>query len=338
MKLRELALARTGIGDHIRAGLELRHARVSGGRRAEGRDVAGRARADWQGEHGDQLKASFTIRDGQPVVHELAARKSGGSWITLGRDAVPEFDVVSGKRRLSEQQMGPLRELKVSFTPEVVEREKWNAFWDSPLMVPGRKGTNMDLPRHAEEIHRAKASFHATGCKVKTEGARIEVSFPGVDMGIFSGQLQYTVYRGTNLLRQEVIAKTDEPSVAYKYNGGLKGFTIGNNTRVVWRDMARAWQQYEFGGTVNQDKVGLRARNRLGILEAGGGLAGVSAAVAQIFLRARDRDQSRLRLLPQGQRHVLRDRRAAAGARRRAEAMGRFRRGVEPPGRRIARG
>ena len=44
--------------------------------------------------------------------------------------------------------------------------------------------------------------------------------------GIFSGSLRYTVYHGTNLLRQEAIASTNEPSVAYKYVAGLKGFAI----------------------------------------------------------------------------------------------------------------
>ena len=63
---------------------------------------------------------------------------------------------------------------------------------------------------------------------MKTEGARIEVLFPGFDAGIFSGALQYTVYRGTNLLRQEIIAKTNELSAAYKYVSGLKGFAIGD--------------------------------------------------------------------------------------------------------------
>ena len=106
---------------------------------------------------------------------------------------------------------------------------------------------------------------------MKTDGARIEVTFPGVDAGIFSGSLQYTVYRGTNLLRQEVVAKTTEPSVAYKYVGGLKGFGIARRHALVWRDTARGWQHYAFGGAVNQDPVGLRARNRLAILEANGG-------------------------------------------------------------------
>src|SRR5207244_1796807 len=134
-----------------------------------------------------------------------------------------EFEVTSGKRRLSEQQMAPLRKLGVAFTPEVVDREKWFAFWDAPLMIPGSGNTSMDLPRKPEEIRRAWAKFHASTCSVKTDGARIEVEFAGVDLGIFSGSLRYTVYRGTNLLRQETIAKTDEPSVAYKYVAGLKG-------------------------------------------------------------------------------------------------------------------
>jgi hypothetical protein len=30
-------------------------------------------------------------------------------------------------------------------------------------------------------------------------------------MGIFSGRLQFTVCKGTDLLRQEAIARTDEP-------------------------------------------------------------------------------------------------------------------------------
>jgi len=53
---------------------------------------------------------------------------------------------------------------------------------------------------------------------VDTDGARLEANFPGVTLGIFTGGLRYTVYRGTNLLRQEVIAKTDEPSVPTSFS------------------------------------------------------------------------------------------------------------------------
>jgi hypothetical protein len=225
----------------------------------------------WLGERGEQLRASFLLRGGKPLVHDIAARKTSGKWIVLGRDLSPEFQVTTGVRRLSEQQMAPLRELNIALTPDVVEREKWNAFWDAPLSVPGRSGTNLDLPRKPSEIRRAAATYNASSCQVKTDGARLEISFDGLRMGIFTGRLQFTVYRGSNLLRQEAIARTEEPSVAYKYVAGLKGFAIDAGTRVVWRDVARAWQQYQFGGAVNQDNVGLKARNRVAILETGNG-------------------------------------------------------------------
>jgi hypothetical protein len=127
------------------------------------------------------------------------------------------------------------------------------------------------MPRKAEEIRRGDSKFNTDSCSVKTDGARIEVVFPGLELGIFSGRLQYTVYRGTNLLRQEAIAKTEEPSVAYNYRGGLKGFSITPETKVIWRDVARAWQKYAFGGANNDDPVALRARNRLAIVENGTG-------------------------------------------------------------------
>ena len=225
----------------------------------------------WRGAPGQELRAAFTTRQGQPLITELAAHKTGGNWIVLGRNLTPEFEVTSGIRRLSEQQMAPLRALGIQLTPQVVEREKWNAFWDAPLMIPGSPKTNLDLPRKPEEIRRAWAAYQASSCTVKTDGARVEVEFPGLSLGIFSGSLRYTAYRGTNLLRQEAIASTQEPSVAYKYVGGLKGLAIANDTRVVWRDVARQWQEYRLGAAVNRDPVALKARNRLGIVETGGG-------------------------------------------------------------------
>src|SRR5881296_1919002 len=132
-------------------------------------------RLSWQGERREELRAAFGIDGGTPVVRELAARKQGGQWAVLGRDLKPEFQVTSGIRRITQQQLEPLRALKVEITPEVIEREKWNAFWDAPLSVPGSARTNPDLPRKPEEIRRAMATYSATGCKVKTDGARLEV-------------------------------------------------------------------------------------------------------------------------------------------------------------------
>lgn len=227
----------------------------------------------WDGENGQRLRARIAVRDGTPVIRELDARRNAAApWIILGRDLVPEYDVVSGRRRLSEQQMAPLRKLNIKLTPDVVEHEQWSAFWDAPLNVPGNPTGSIDMPRKAEEIRRGKAEYHASTCEARTDDARLELTFPNsVALGIFSGGLRYTVYRGSNLLRQELIASTNEPSVAYKYNGGLKGFTVDVHTRLLWRDVAQQWQQIRLGGPVNQDDVALVARNRLAILETGGG-------------------------------------------------------------------
>jgi hypothetical protein len=232
----------------------------------------------WAGAEGSEVRMRLGIDGGEPVIRELAVQRRGGQWATLGRNLRPEFDVTTGRRRIGTDQLNPYRELGIPITKELIEREKWNAFWDAPLNVPGMAlGPNgaeleklLDLPRKPEEITRATATYRASGCEVKTDGARLEITFPGLSMGIFSGRLQYTVYKGTNLIRQEAIAKTDEPSVAYKYEAGLKGFST-DTQRVKWRDTSGDWQKYEFGGTANKSPVALRARNRLALVEGPGG-------------------------------------------------------------------
>ncbi len=55
----------------------------------------------WQGQGAQELRASFGIRDGQPFVQELAARAASGRWTVLGKDLFPDFQVSTGKRRIS---------------------------------------------------------------------------------------------------------------------------------------------------------------------------------------------------------------------------------------------
>jgi len=208
----------------------------------------------WQGERGQTLRATLGVDSGQPVVRGLAVERNG-KWSVLGHDLTPEYQVTTGRRRISAQQEVPLRQLGM-FTPEIIERQKWFAFWDAPLNVPGHPGSNaaVDLPRKPEEVQRAWATFHLTGCEVATDGTRLEANFPGVQLGIFSGGLRYTVYRGANLIRQEVVAKTDASDVAYKFVAGMKGFAIGDDTRVAWRDVARGWQHYCSAATSTQTR------------------------------------------------------------------------------------
>ncbi len=265
---------------------------------------AGVLTVQWAGGDGAELRTRYSVVGGTPVMRELAVRKSGGSWATLGQDLKPEYRVVSGIRRFSSQQGEPLQGLG-QLTPERAEKEKWYAYRDAPLYLAppaapgargaGRGGGGDDENRPAgagrgggrggapagppfpytsakpEDIRRASSSFKTTSCSVKTDGARLEVTFNGFSMGIFSGSLQFTAYRGTNLIRMDAVASTNEPSVAYKFDAGLTGFSTVQLSRLAWNDIAGSPAQYQFGAPKNDNPIVVRADNRVIVAEGPGG-------------------------------------------------------------------
>jgi hypothetical protein len=223
----------------------------------------------WPGQSGSEMRTRYAIDGGQPIVRDLSVRKTGGQWVTLGHNLAPDYHVISGIRRMSTQQADPLKAAGVELTPEVIAKNRWYAFWDAPLvMKPGRE--IIGPPRAQSDIKQATASFHTSSCRVKSDGAALEVTFPGLSMGIFSGDLRFTAYRGTNLLRMDALATTKEEWIAYKYEAGLKGLSTDLTPRVVWRDTGGLPQQYAFGGVVHKTLAPVKAQNRLLVAEGKG--------------------------------------------------------------------
>lgn len=238
----------------------------------------------WDGDTGQQVRLRFTVNAGVPTIAELAVRPARGDWKVVASGLTPDYRVVSGIRRVTEQQLQPLRGLKTELTKELIDSIKWDAFWDAPLNTESLENTRLNaipppkgildqpgLPRKPEEINRSSAVFSTKACDVKTNGTRLDVSFDGVRLGVFAGKLQYSIYKGTNLFEQEVIASTMVDSVAYKYEAGLKGFRVEPSSRVAWRDVSNVWQDNRLGGAKNTDFVPLRAQNRLVVAETAGG-------------------------------------------------------------------
>ena len=273
----------------------------------------------WAGENNQELRARFAIDNGVPTVRELAVRKGGGQWAPVGQNLTPEYHVVSGIRRMSVQQAEPLVGAGVELTPAVIDKNRWYAFWDAPLVLPdgpemqqaaAARGTrtaqpagqtgppsrgindaapaappargrnsipgvapgsrNLGAARSQADIRRADASFHATSCTVKTDGQSVEVTYPGLSMGIFAGDLRFTAYKGTNLLRMDALAKTSEQWIAYKYDAGLRGFSTSLTPRVLWRDTGGHPQSHAFGGVVDDALERVKAQNRLLVAEGAG--------------------------------------------------------------------
>jgi hypothetical protein len=88
-------------------------------------------------------------------------------------------------------------------------RGGWDAFFDYP-------------PSHPDGTRSFFAEFHSTSVRARSIGERLEISFDGVRLGIFSGSLRYIFYPGSRLIEQQAALKTDEPDVAYFYDAGLR--------------------------------------------------------------------------------------------------------------------
>jgi hypothetical protein len=244
----------------------------------------------WTGAAGTELRARYAIEQGRPLVRELAARSAGGAWAVLGENLAPDFTVQTGRRRIDFAGLAPLKLLGLDTTSRaVIEQQNWVSFWDAPFVLPGDPKRNVDLPRTPDEIQRATARYATTACDVKTDGARLEVNFPGLSMGLFSGGLRFTHYRGSNLVRLEAIAQTDKNFVAYKYDAGLRGFSTAMLPRVRWIDTGGNAQQYQFGGGLNDGPVTTRAKNRVLVAEGPAGSIAVFPPPT-VFFPAREVD------------------------------------------------
>lgn len=244
----------------------------------------------WSGPAGSEFRALYAIDRGQPVIRELAVKGARGGWASLAENLIPEFAVQTGKRRIDYVGLAPLKALGVDITSRaVIEREAWVSFWDAPFVIPGDPKRNVDMPRSPSEIQQAQGVIDATSCLVKTEGARIEIDFPGLSMGIFSGGIRFTHYRGTGLFRVEAIAKTERNLVAYKYAIDLKGLSTGSLPRVRWLDTGGNPQQYRFGGAIQDGPVTIRAKNRVLVAEGPAGSLAVFPPPT-VFFPAREVD------------------------------------------------
>src|SRR5439155_330395 len=145
----------------------------------------------WDGDKNQEIRLRLAIDNGTPTIRELSVRHKGRSWGTLASNVTPEFSFVSGIRRIDRETREGLEENGIKeITPEVYEKYKWDPFWDAPLNIPGTEDMRqtLDLPRKPEEVKRGTATYRAKSCDVKTDGTRLAVTFPGVSMGIFSGQ------------------------------------------------------------------------------------------------------------------------------------------------------
>lgn len=161
----------------------------------------------WKGEDGRTWHAQLGIDAGAPCIFSLAY-ESNGETITLAERLVPQFKVFTAKRTTHNPQR-----LKAMGADEKVQY-RWDTYSDDPFS-------------HKENVGEAVSTFAATQMHTQVDGKHTTVSFDGLTMGQFSGGCEFHFFDGTNLIRMEACASTQEDGVAYLYHAGLDGFAIG---------------------------------------------------------------------------------------------------------------
>jgi hypothetical protein len=133
------------------------------------------------------------------------ADEKGASWaIEFRADGNPQVlrrISVGGKSVIENAQ-------PVYFADTGIRRGGWDQFFDFP-------------PSHPAGIRRFQQEFKPTSVAARTVGNRLEVTFAGMRVGVFSGSVVYTVYPGSRLIKQEAVLSTAEDNVAYFYDAGI---------------------------------------------------------------------------------------------------------------------
>ena len=219
---------------------------------------------------------------------------------------------------MTTQQADPLRAAGVELTPEVIAKNRWYAFWDAPLFIPepppqsagAKPATSRVLggPRTASEIRRSKASFSSTSCTVSTDGLSLEVTFPGLSMGIFTGDLRFTV-----VSRHE--PDSDGCRCQHERRVGCVQIRRGSEWIFHSADATRDLARYGWPSAAvsvrwceeRDDRAGEGGEPTAGGRSQGRFACGLHAA-AYVLFHPRGRHEPWLRLVPQRRRDAVRHR------------------------------
>ncbi len=173
-----------------------------------------------------------------------------------------------------------LRDARPLYWAETGKRRKgWNAFFDYP-------------PAHPEGTQAWQGNLELKSIRAESAGNRVRVVCRGFRLGIFSGDLVYTFFPASRLIRQEAALSTDVPDTAYYYDAGLS-FAASEHEQ-PGRNMTSRFAYYDTEGTLRSlsanglqpERVPYKVRYRaLAAAAAGGSVAAFPAPHQYFFPR-----------------------------------------------------
>ena len=151
----------------------------------------------WPGERGQTLRVRFNLGDLNLLIRDISVSRSS-RFVPILENVSPQYMSYTGKRRGG-----------------------WDNFFDTP-------------PSHRGEIRTFDSSLKGNMCQVTSDHQRVQVAINGFEVGIFHGQLMFTFYKGSNLVQQEAVVRTEDPDVAYYYDAWLTHCSTKNIKRLAW--------------------------------------------------------------------------------------------------------
>jgi hypothetical protein len=106
-----------------------------------------------------------------------------------------------------------------------------DSFFDKPSTRP-------------HEISEHFGKLIVKSCNVESDGNRLRIVIPSLWLGFFHGDLVFTLFAGSNLVRQEAVVSTQEPDIAYYYDAWLTRCNTKQLDRLLWLNADDQFEQH----------------------------------------------------------------------------------------------
>ncbi|WP_165074086.1 CehA/McbA family metallohydrolase domain-containing protein [Paludisphaera rhizosphaerae] len=164
-----------------------------------------RVRVTWPISNGESGSAVFSLDPAKPLIESLGTTAAKGSVKPVATGLNPVMTLTVGSRDLKNPA-------------------GWVAFFDNPPLRPHQTYPVVLGKRRAV---------------VSSLGSRTTVSIAEVSAASFRGDLRFTFYRNSPLIRAEAVVATQEDGRAIVYDVGFAGASPGWEA-IVWNDALRA--------------------------------------------------------------------------------------------------
>lgn len=208
---------------------------------------------EWPGSKGSSIRLVLDLASPERVIREIsvAAGPERSRKIIL-QNAAPEYSVYVGRRHGSWE----------------------DNYFDNPSTRP-------------HEIDQYASRLIPEECTVVSNGNQLRVSIGGLWMGIFHGDLVFTMFSGSNLVKQEAVVATQEPNIAYYYDAWLDRCSTNQLNRLFWLSDEDEFEEHILLSDIDLEGPHLKVHRRMLVAQGPGGSLAVFLPPHQYFF-ARD--------------------------------------------------